>query len=163
MTSTLTARAVSASAWRAAAADRARARHAPLLDLVDQRAVFIAHRTRSEPEMIVSGFERVAAPFGHGPAVHARPVKADIQRAMIERVFPPGPGVIGREDAADECDQDEGKPSVLAEGVGVEPAIPAGRNRGVEAKSVKIERAAVRPDSIEVGTPGPGCVPPPAR
>ena len=52
---------------------------------------------------------------------------------------------------------------VIAERVNVPPRIAAGSEGRVEARSANAACAAKRPDSAAIGTPAPGCVPPPAR
>jgi hypothetical protein len=79
------------------------------------------------------------------------------------RVLGMGPGVVRREDAADEGDDAQSVVAVVADGVDVPPEIAAGRDRLVESRCASSVAAALCPDSAAIGTPGPGCTPPPAR
>ena len=71
--------------------------------------------------------------------------------------------VVRREDAADEGDDRQAVPAVVAEGVDVPPEIATRRDRLVESRCAISVSAASRPDIAAIGTPGPGCTLPPAR
>ena len=104
--------------------------------------------------------------LGHGPTFSIVAVERDVDRAMIERVgFPvrARPGVIGREDAADEGDDREAVLSVIAQCVDIPPRVTAGRDVLIESKSARSAAAANWPEIAAIGTPGPGCALPPAR
>ena len=62
-------------------------------------------------------------------------IERDIDRAMVLRRASPAPGVIGREHAADEGDDRQAEPAVVAERVDVPPGVAAGTNRRVETRS----------------------------
>ena len=53
--------------------------------------------------------------------------------------------------------------AVVADGVDVPPEISARRDRLVEPRCAISAAAANWPESAAIGTPGPGCTPPPAR
>lgn len=109
----------------------------------------------------------VAAPaLGHGPTFSIPAVERDVHRAVVERIAFPmcaRPGVIGREHAADEGDDCEAVLSVTAQRVDIPPRITAGRDVLIESKSARTAAAANWPEIAAIGTPGPGCVLPPAR
>lgn len=107
--------------------------------------------------------EGAASALGHGPTVTCRPIEGHIDRAVVERVTPSGPGVIRRKDAADEGDDGQAILAIRAQGVDIPPSIATGRNGRAEVRSFKIWAAANRPDNAAMGTPAPGCAPPPAR
>ena len=53
--------------------------------------------------------------------------------------------------------------AVIAQAVEIPPTIAPWRNGRVEARDASRLCAASRPESIAIGTPGPGWIPPPAR
>ena len=83
---------------------------------------------------------------------------ADIHCAGVERVRASGP-------AAPEGDGDDGGAlsPVVAGRIETPAGGAAGRNGAVEARSAITLSAACRPESAAMGTPEPGCTPPPAR
>ena len=98
----------------------------------DQRAALPAKRTRADAQTCFIRLQIAAAALGHGPAWMAAPIEGEIDGAMIRRIGAPGPGIIGREDAADEGDQREAILAVAAEAVCVPPGIAARRRGRVE-------------------------------
>ena len=84
-------------------------------------------------------------------------------RQGIGRTAPPRQSVVGRKYAADEGDQGQSMLPVIAECVDVPPGVAVRRDGRVKARSVHSAAAASRPDKAAIGTPGPGCVLPPAR
>lgn len=105
---------------------------------------------------------RLAAPFCHCPTTRLS-VEGNIQRAMIVRVRPSSPRIIGRENASNECDQNNSMFPIITDGVYVPPCIASFRNGSVKPKSEITACAAAFPDKAAIGTPGPGCTLPPAR
>ena len=104
-------------------------------------------------------------PLGHGPAPGPA-VQRDVEGAVAERIAgaeAARPGVIGREHAADEGDQRDAVLAVVADGIDIPPDIALVRDGRVETWSAITADAANRPDRAAIGTPAPGCVPPPAR
>ena len=80
------------------------------------------------------------------------------QGAGVERVLASGPGAPGGDGADADC------PSpVVAGRLETPPGGAAGRNGAVEARSAITLKAACRPERAAMGTPEPGCTPPPAR
>ena len=89
-------------------------------------------RAGADREALRADGDMPAAALGHGPAPDARPVERDVERAMVERVgqaAPARPGVIGREDAADEGDDAQPVAAVIAQRIDVPPGIAAWRRR----------------------------------
>jgi hypothetical protein len=78
-------------------------------------------------------------------------------------VFFAGAGVVWREHAANKSDDGQPMLAVITGGVDVPPAIAIRRYRRVEVRSSRIAAAARMPAKAAMGTPGPGCVLPPAR
>jgi len=110
--------------------------------------------------------ERRLAPLGERPVFSARTIKRDIDRAMVKRIAIAAParcGVIGRKDAADEGNDRQPMRTIVTQRVDIPPRITVTRDRRVEARSAVTHCAASRPDIAAIGTPGPGCVLPPAR
>lgn len=73
------------------------------------------------------------------------------------------PGVVGGEDATDQRDDGDAVLSVVAQCIDIPPLIGIVGQRLIETRSAVTLAAASRPDSAAIGTPGPGCVLPPAR
>ena len=107
-----------------------------------------------------------ATALGHGPALAADAVEDRVERAVMRGVAgaaAAGQCIVGREDAADEGDQRKPAAAVLAQGIDIPPDIAVRCYRLVEARSASTQAAAIRPERAAIGTPGPGCVLPPAR
>ena len=93
-------------------------------------------------------------------------VNRDIDGAMIERIggtFSPGERIVWRKHAADERDDGDAVLSVAAQRIDIPPRITVWRNDPGEVRSASRLIAADRPANAAIGTPGPGCVLPPAR
>ena len=90
-------------------------------------------------------------------------VEGDVDGAVVERVATAGPGVVGREHAAQHGDDGKAMATVVAQRVDVPPEVAARRDRPVEPRSASSAAAAIRPERAVIGTPGPGCTLPPAR
>ena len=103
-----------------------------------------------------SASEGAASALGHGPTVTCRPIEGHIDRAVVERVTPSGPGVIRRKDAADEGDDGQAILAIRAQGVDIPPSIAPRRHGNIEARSAIRHLAANRPESAAMGTPAPG-------
>ena len=114
--------------------------------------------------------------MGHSPSVDTalvfrQIVERDVDRAMVVRIdvlhalFASRPRVIRREHAANERDEREAVIAVIANGINVPPGVAAVRHGGVESQAhcFNTSAAAIRPDSADIATPGPGCALPPAR
>jgi hypothetical protein len=71
--------------------------------------------------------------------------------------------VVRGEDAADKGDDREAVLAVIAQRVDIPPGVTPRWDLRIEPRSFMIARAARRPDVAAIGTPGPGCVLPPAR
>lgn len=145
------------------AAYRSGYRRGDFIDADDQRAVAPVQRTGSDGQRIRRLTETGPPPLGHRPAGAARAIQRDIDRTMTIGIGPVRPGVIGRENAADEGDDRERIGAVVAQRVDIPPAIAAWRNGRIERRSAIARRAALRPEIAAIGAPGPGCALPPAR
>ncbi len=109
---------------------------------------------------------RFGASFSHRPATGARAVQDDVEGAMISRIdrrSPPGELVIRRENAADKGDDGKSKAFILAYRVDIPPEVAIVVDFLIEAKSIAMASAAIRPERAAIGTPAPGWVLPPAR
>ena len=137
-------------------ANRARNRRRRLVDGEAQRADLPGRRRAADRKRVVRSPEVRSPSLGHRPGRAARAIESDIDGAVIERIAPPGPGVVGREDAADESDDRQAVSSIVADRVDVPPGIAAGLDFLVEARSRITQIAACRPDSAAIGIPGPG-------
>jgi hypothetical protein len=85
---------------------------------------------------------------------------------MIQGVSAPAfacPGVVGRKHTSDEGNQRQAVLTIVTQRVEVPPGIASRYYRPIEAKSLSMQAAARRPETAAIGTPGPGCVLPPAR
>jgi ornithine carbamoyltransferase len=71
--------------------------------------------------------------------------------------------VIGRKHAAYKGNERHGVTPIVAQRVDIPPGITTAWDDVIEAKYEITWAAASRPDSAAIGTPGPGCVLPPAR
>ncbi len=110
--------------------------------------------------------DRMTRPLGHGPTICAFAIDRNIDRAMVERIgnaFAPSQGIIRRKHTADESDDGDAALAVVAQRVDVPPRIAVGVDHPCEVRSASRLEAAERPDRAAIGTPGPGCVLPPAR
>src|SRR5262249_11491667 len=94
-------------------------------------------------------------------------VEREVDRAVLGGQCARSRGVPGREEASQEEDDD--RAHLTAADVGVVPAVGAGslrlrpeRAHARASRSAEICIAAKRPESITIGTPPPGWVPPPA-
>jgi len=74
----------------------------------------------------------------------------------------PGDGQT-EQPVADEGDDRDGAAAAGFQAVDIPPCVAVGRDGEVEIGSVSIASAACRPESAAIGTPAPGCAPPPAR
>jgi hypothetical protein len=102
----------------------------------------------------------------HRPMLAAPAVQSDVDRAMIMR----GSGtvtaarrIVGGEHAADKSNDREAVLAIIAQRVDVPPSVTIRWDLRIEPRSLTIARAARRPEIAAIGTPGPGCVLPPAR
>ena len=145
-----------------AASDPSWQRNRDFVDLDGQAVAVPLQRRGTDRQAVGVAVERPVPAFGHGPT-GARAVERYVQTDMVFGGFAPRPGVVGREDAADEGDDRQSVVAVVAERVQVPPAIPAGADRRREVESASRHSTASRPDSAAIGTPGPGCTLPPAR
>jgi len=145
------------------APDAARVWHTRLVDVDAQARPVPVKRAAAQHELVFRAADVILTPFGHRPTMSALAVNRDIERAVVERVAPPGPGIVGREHATDEGDDRDAVLAVIAQCVEIPPGVAARRDRSVEAESCKMHAAAIRPDIATIGTPGPGCTLPPAR
>jgi hypothetical protein len=96
--------------------------------------------------------------LGHGPAAR-RAIERHIDRAMLLRVcvaLASRPFVVGRENAADECDDCQPLLAVIAERVDVPPCVAIAYDGYREIRSCRTHVAAAHPESAAIGTPGPG-------
>ncbi len=73
------------------------------------------------------------------------------------------PRIVGREDRADEDDDDEAVAAVIAQRVDIPPGIAVLRDVEREVRSAITADAASRPEVAAIGTPAPGWTLPPAR
>jgi hypothetical protein len=103
------------------------------------------------------------AALGHAPAVAAGPVERNIDADVIIGIAPACPVVIGREHRADKGDDRQPVSAAIAQAVDIPPEITAGRDVRIEARSSARLSAASMPESVAIGTPGPGWALPPAR
>jgi len=127
-----------------------------------QRAFIPSHLAWPDRQGVRFLMQGVAPPLGHGPALTVGAIERDVHRAMVEGISPARPRVVGGKDTADKGNYRDAAPSILAQGVDIPPAIAARGNRNVEARSLISRAAANRPDKAAIGTPAPGCAPPPA-
>lgn len=107
-----------------------------------------------------------AAALSHRPEFASVVVQRNIQGTVVERITATSAScqrVVGRKDAADKANNREAVTRVCTQCINVPPDISAGSNRRIEAKSSATASAANRPEMAAIGTPGPGCVLPPAR
>ena len=98
----------------------------------------------------------------HGEATTA-PIGRNVDTHMVLRVLAPGPAVPRRKHRPDEPDDRYGTRAAIAQTVDIPPRIAVGADMDVEVWSLKIAATACRAESVAIGTPAPGCVPPPAR
>ncbi len=139
-------------------------RRCPFIDLKLQSVAVPVHAAWADCDAAMRSRKVAATALGHRPAIASGAVERDIHRAMIFRIAPTRPRVVRREHAADEGDDGQAVLFVIAECVDVPPGVTAaGRDRRVEARSAKMLCAACWPESAAIGTPAPGCTPPPAR
>ena len=134
----------------------------PFVQIDGQPAVLPVQRAGADPERPRAAAQRGPAAFGHREAP-AGPIGRHVDADMVLGVAPPRPGVPGRKHRADEGDHRHRPRAVGADPVDIPPGIAVRRDRHVEARSAIRAVAAWIPDSAAIGTPGPGCTPPPAR
>ena len=114
---------------------------------------------------VLGSIHKTCGAFGHGPATRLA-IEGDIDAAEVSGVARAALArrrIVRREDAADEADDGEAVAAVVAQSVDVPPAIAVLRNLCVEAWSLSSASAARSPESVAIGTPGPGWTLPPAR
>lgn len=93
-------------------------------------------------------------------------VQGDIQGAVIVGIAVPEAAccrVVGRKNTTDERNERDRISAVVAYAVDIPPNVAILRDGLAEVRSSTMLAAASRPDSAAIGTPGPGCVLPPAR
>jgi len=93
-------------------------------------------------------------------------VKRNIKSAMIFRIalrVLAGSLIIGRKHTADKADNRQSVLAVITERVNIPPAITVLVYGRIKARSCNSASAARIPANAAIGTPGPGCVLPPAR
>jgi len=103
--------------------------------------------------------------FCHRPSALGA-IERHIDRAMIFSFGRPalaGAGVIGREHTAHKSNDRQAVLAIIADRINIPPAITIVRNGYIKARSASRASAARIPASVAMGTPGPGCVLPPAR
>ena len=147
-------------------ANPARDRHGNLVDIDQETISRDLHCTRTETEPGGGTAERAGPAFRHRPMIAAWAIERNIdggKRRWVGHATTPGGRVIGREHAADEADDRQPRRAIVADGVEIPPTIAIRRDVRIEAKSLNKAEAAWTPDSAAIGTPGPGCTPPPAR
>jgi hypothetical protein len=108
---------------------------------------------------MIGGTRYVAfATFGHRPSLDTA-IKRNVDGAEFERItfgFSAGPEIVRRKDTADEADDRHSMAAVIAQRVDVPPAIAVPAYRRVEMWSESNASAARIPESVAIGTPGPG-------
>ncbi len=147
-------------------ADAAGDRNRDLIEADGERRAIPVKPAGADGKSVRAAGHGAARPLRHGPAGAAVAVDRDIDGAMVERIGRAAAarkGVIGREHAADEGDDGDAIFAVVAQRVDIPPSIAVFGDWTIEPKSAIRLAAAERPDSAAIGTPGPGCVLPPAR
>lgn len=103
-----------------------------------------------------------AAPVGHGEPP-AGSIGDHVQADMAFRVAPSGPTIPRRKHRPDKGDDADGARAAIRHRINVPPGVAVRTYRPVEPRSVSTACAANLPDSAAIGTPGPGCAPPPRQ
>jgi hypothetical protein len=148
------------------AADAPGDRHRQFADVDHEPAAVARQAAGADRQRLAISSQVAARPLRQRPELPPRLIERDVDRAEILRIAlsqPPRRSVVRRENAADEGNDRQRMLAVVTYRIDVPPDIAAGCNRRVEPKSIKTRAAASRPDSAAIGTPGPGCVLPPAR
>ena len=137
-------------------------RRGDLVDVDDQPSRVPAHHRRADLQPRCRLAQRAAAAVSHGEPP-ARTIGRHVDADMVLRAFPPRPPIPRRKDRPDEADHRHGAGSVVAYPVDIPPGIAVRPDIDGEVRSFKIASAACRAESVAIGTPAPGCAPPPAR
>lgn len=143
------------------AANRGRYGRGLLVDVDCQNAAVPKQCARPNLEDIRRDANGVLSALRHRPAVFARRIKRHIKGAVIERRSRFRPRVVRRKDAADEGDNRDAVVAGVAERVDIPPGVSVAINVYVEPYAAFTIFAAIFPDNAAIGTPGPGCTPPP--
>ena len=117
-------------------------RRAALVDVEHKRAALPACRRPSDRERVAASRHGGSPAFRHRPSRGSRAVERHIEGAVIERIAPSRPGIVGREDAPDEGDDGQSMLAIVADRVDVPPGIAAGYDLLVEARSSITRMAA---------------------
>lgn len=133
-----------------------------LVDVDDQIRAIPMHLAGAYLERVRRLTHRRPPPLSHRPAP-ALAVERHVDAGMVQRIAPPRPAVPGGKDRAYEPDDRDTAGAVVGEPVDIPPGVAVRRDFDVEARSALIAAAASRPERAAIGTPGPGCTPPPAR
>ena len=102
------------------------------------------------------------ATVGHGEAA-ASTIGGNIHAAVIAWIPTARPSVPWREDRADKADDRNGARAIIADTINIPPGIAARGHLYIKVRSLKIAAAACLAESVAIGTPAPGCAPPPTR
>ena len=148
------------------AADATGNRYGNLVEADDQRLAVPGQLAWADGERVRGSTDCVRGRSVMVQRFAAFAIDRHIDRAMIERIgnaFASRERVIGRKHAADEGNDGDAVLTVVAQRVDVPPRIAVGVDHPREVRSASRLEAAARPDSAAIGTPGPGCVLPPAK
>ena len=152
-------------AHRHAATQALRERRADLANVDDEAVAMPAHRAGADDEASLGARRARCAALRHCPAPWFA-IESHVEGAVVFRIalaLAAGTGIVRREHAANESDDGQAMASVITRGINIPPAISVSRYRRVEARSCSKASAARMPARAAIGTPGPGCVLPPAR
>ena len=135
------------------AAQPPRYRHADFVEAQDERIALPAERARADLEPFRPAAHLARAALGHRPALAGGAVQRHVDGAVVEGARGTAVArsrVVGREDAADEGDDRQPVPAVVAQRVEVPPRVATVRDLQVEARSPARLAAARRPDTARV-------------
>ena len=128
----------------------------------DQFAADPCHGRGADLQGITALAQGAAATVCHGKAATGA-IGGDVDAGVVLRVTPARPRIPRRKDRAYEADDADGFGAIVADPVDVPPCVTIGCDLNPEIRTVSIAAAACSPDSAAIGTPAPGCAPPPAR
>ena len=112
-------------------------RHAALDDVDLEVVALPANPAGADLERIGVARQRTPAALGHRPELAAGSIQSDVDRDVVFGVGRAAGArriVVGREDAADERNDDDSGVPVVADSVDVPPSVPVHRYRHVEAR-----------------------------
>jgi hypothetical protein len=148
-----------------AALERKRQGHASFIDVDDELRIMPCHGRRPNTELLLRSRHMFCTAFRHRPSAFCA-IERHIDRTMVFGIgssVSAGTGIVRRKNTTDKTNNRQAVLAVVTESINIPPTITLWAYWRIKARSCNTASAARMPASAAIGSPGPGCVLPPAR